>query len=327
MSKVSVIIPAYNVENTILQTVESVLKQTYVDFELIIINDGSSDRTLDIVNTIHDPRITIHSFENGGLPTARNRGIIHATGEYLTFLDADDLWTPDKLEQQVAALEADTDAGVVYSWTLTMSADGRDVYPGKSPTFAGNVYADLLLNNFIASGSNVMIRREAIASVGGFDPSLQSCEDWDYWLRLAKKWPFALVRKPHILYRQTVGSMSSKVSVIETNHFIVHDRAFAEAPPELQYLEPQSRCRHYQYLTQLSLRHAASWHDITFAIQRFKRAVKTYPPILFQKKTYVLSAQLLCLILLTPTLGKQILRVLSSFKASKPPTTRIVREI
>ena len=119
---VSVVIPAYNPERTILETVESVLHQTFSDFELIVINDGSTDRTLDLLQTVQDSRLKIFSYSNGGLALARNRGISHAQGAYISFIDADDLWTIDKLELQLEALKQHPDMGVAYSWTCNMTA-------------------------------------------------------------------------------------------------------------------------------------------------------------------------------------------------------------
>ncbi|MCF3623160.1 glycosyltransferase family 2 protein, partial [Planktothrix agardhii] len=117
MPKISVIIPVYNGEKTIQKTIESVLQQTWQDFELIVINDGSQDATLEILSSIQDPRLRILSYSNAGLASSRNRGITEATGEYISFLDADDLWTPDKLEAQFQALEEHPEAAVAYSWT------------------------------------------------------------------------------------------------------------------------------------------------------------------------------------------------------------------
>jgi len=117
MPVISVIIPAYNAEKTILETIQSLQKQTFTDFEIIVINDGSTDGTVELLNAIEDSRVKVFSYENGGLPVARNRGIDRATGEYITFVDADDLWTPDKLELQLTALRQHPEAGIAYSWT------------------------------------------------------------------------------------------------------------------------------------------------------------------------------------------------------------------
>ena len=105
MPKISVVVPAYNSQNTICETITSVLQQSFSDFELIVINDGSTDRTLELLSDVKDARLKVYSYPNGGLPAARNRGIIRATGEFLSFIDADDLWTSDKLELQLQALQ------------------------------------------------------------------------------------------------------------------------------------------------------------------------------------------------------------------------------
>ncbi|HBL15031.1 MAG TPA: glycosyl transferase family A, partial [Cyanobacteria bacterium UBA11162] len=104
-------------EKTIKETIESILNQTFVDFELIVINDGSTDSTVDIVTSIQDSRLQVFSYPNAGLAASRNRGIDRATGKYISFIDADDLWTPDKLERQLKALEENPQAAVAYSWT------------------------------------------------------------------------------------------------------------------------------------------------------------------------------------------------------------------
>lgn len=318
MPTISVIIPAYNAEQTILETIKSVQKQTFADFELIVINDGSTDKTMELLNTVQDPRLKVFSYSNGGLPVARNRGIIQATGEFITFIDADDLWTPDKLELQLAALQKNPQAGLVYSWTLVMDEKGEDFYPGKSVSFEGNVHAQLLLSNFIASGSNVMLRREAIASVGEFDATLRSCEDWDYWLRVAPHWSFVVVPKHQILYRQTSGAMSSKVDVMEKNHLIVHERAFQVAPPELKILKNQALANIYLYLTQLCLTQVFVISDVNTAGKKLQKAVRLYPKVLFNKKTITLLIKLLLIRLFPSKIASSILQLISKTHATKP---------
>ncbi|MGB3639029.1 MAG: glycosyltransferase family A protein, partial [Rivularia sp. (in: cyanobacteria)] len=151
MPKISVVVPAYNSQNTICETITSVLQQSFSDFELIVINDGSTDRTLELLSDIKDARLKVYSYPNAGLPAARNRGIIRATGEFLSFIDADDLWTSDKLELQLQALQENRRAGVAYSWTICMGNNGNSFHPGVSESFQGNVYPKLLVGNFIGS--------------------------------------------------------------------------------------------------------------------------------------------------------------------------------
>ncbi len=173
---ISVIIPAHNAQVTIAKTIESVRQQTYSNLEIIVINDGSSDRTLEVVNNIPDPRIKLFNYPNSGVATARNRGIAKAKGEYIAFLDADDFWTEDKLELQLQALTTNLAAGVAYSWTYFLYPE--DVcFPSDPVYHQGNIYPQLLTKNFIHHGSNPLIRRKAIASVGEFDPRFPHCAD------------------------------------------------------------------------------------------------------------------------------------------------------
>ncbi|GAB4190982.1 MAG: glycosyltransferase [Coleofasciculaceae cyanobacterium] len=289
MPKVSVIIPVYNGEKTILKTIQSVQEQTFSNFEIIVINDGSTDGTLEQVSTVQDSRIKIFSYTNGGLSVARNRGISHATGEFLTFLDADDLWTPDKLELQLAALQAHPEAGLAYSWTVSMDEKGEKFHPGISVSYEGNVYRQLLLGNFIASGSNAMLRKQAIESAGEFDPTLKSIEDWDYWLRVVPHWSFVVVPKPQILYRQSSSSMSAKVEKMEKCALIVVERAFQSAPQELQHLKSQSLAFVYHYSAELWLRHSiTNRSDFKEVNKKLWMAIQFSPKILLTRKMQVL---------------------------------------
>jgi glycosyltransferase involved in cell wall biosynthesis len=319
MPTISVVVPAYNGERTILETIKSIQQQTFSDFELIVINDGSTDRTLELLATVEDPRLKVFSYENGGLPVARNRGIARAMGEFITFIDADDLWTPDKLELQLAALQQHPEAGVAYSWTLVMDEKGEGFYPGKSVSFEGNVYPQLLIHNFIASGSNVMLRREAIASVGEFDPTLRSCEDWDYWLRVAARWSFVVVPKYQILYRQSSGAMSSKVEVMEKNLLIVHERAFQAAPPELQFLKNQGLANIYLFVTQLCLTHVSSATGAQQAREKLQKAIRLHPQFLLNKRALIFLLKLLLIRVLSPKIAGYILQKLSKARAANKP--------
>ena len=319
MPTISVVVPAYNGERTILETIKSIQQQTFSDFELIVINDGSTDRTLEPLATVEDPRLKVFSYENGGLPVARNRGIARSTGEFITFIDADDLWTPDKLELQLAALQQHPEAVVAYSWTLVMDEKGEGFYPGKSVSFEGNVYPQLLLSNFIASGSNVMLRREAIASVGEFDPTLRSCEDWDYWLRVAARWSFVVVPKHQILYRQSSGAMSSKVEVMEKNLLIVHERAFQAAPPELQFLKNHGLANIYLFVTQLCLTHVSSATGAQQAREKLQKAIRLRPQFLLNKQALIFLLKLLLIGVLSPKIAGYILQKLSKARAANKP--------
>jgi glycosyltransferase involved in cell wall biosynthesis len=311
MPTISVIVPIYNGERTILETIESVQQQTFSDFELIVINDGSTDRTLERLATVKDSRIKVVSYENGGVSVARNHGMAHATGEFISFIDADDLWTPDKLELQLAALQKHPEAGVAYSWTSNMSDEGKSFDIGHSPIFTGNVYPELLVTNFIANGSNLLIRREAIESVGDFDPALSGCADWDFYVRLAARWHFVVVPKLQILYRQSSGSMSSKIETMEKENIFVIEKIFQTAPPELQSLKNQSLAIMYQYLAGMCLARVNNLSEVKQASQKLQMAIRLYPQILLDRLTQRYVIKCLLMQLVTPKLAKSFTRPVS----------------
>ncbi|MCT7956877.1 glycosyltransferase family 2 protein [Laspinema palackyanum] len=279
MPIISIIIPAYNAETTILETLNSVQNQTFLDWEAIVIDDGSTDCTRQIVNGMNDPRIQVFSYPNAGVAMARNQGLMKATGDYIAFLDADDLWIPDKLELQLRALQDHPEAGVAYSWNYYQYENPSDSYADISQRFEGNVYADLLIKNFLQNGSNPLVRKEAIASVGLFDPTIKSCEDWDYYLRLARNWPFVLVPKVQVIYRQSSDSVSSNIEVMEDYLLLLINRTFESVPQELKPLKKQSISWVYKYVAH----HYFTRKNITFTqlqlvAKNLMKAVLFYPP-------------------------------------------------
>ena len=218
-----------------------------------VVDDGSTDGTAALVEAQSDPRINLLSIANGGAAMARNRGIEVSQGELITFLDADDLWTPEKLADQVAALTSHPQATVAYSWTDYVDQQGKSLYPGGRGRYQGDVYAELFQHNFIESGSNLMVRRAALDQVGGFAPDLASVHDWELWLRLAEVGEFVLVPKAQILYRVMPGSISSNFSRQEANVKRVLAMMLARSPQRLAPHRRSSLTNLYQYLTFRSL--------------------------------------------------------------------------
>ncbi|MBW4520389.1 MAG: glycosyltransferase [Scytolyngbya sp. HA4215-MV1] len=299
MPSVSIVVPAYNAERTILETIRSIQAQTFSDFELIVINDGSTDQTLQRLDTVEDTRLKVFSYENGGLPVARNRGIQRSTGEFISFIDADDLWTPDKLELQLKALQEHPDAGVAYSWTAFIDEQSTVFHYNDPIWYEGNVYHDLLLKCFIANGSNILVRQECVKAVGEFDPSLRSTEDWEYYLRLASQYPFVLVPKHQILYRRSASSMTSKVTVMEKYNLLVAERAFQSAPQEFQYLKNQSLSNIYIFITKICLEHECNKDGVKQARSKLAKAIQLYPKALLDQKNQYLLLKLVLLSLLS----------------------------
>lgn len=280
-STVSVIIPVYNGQKTIKQTIDSVLNQTFPLTEVIIINDGSTDGTLAIVQNISDSRLKVFSFTNSGLSTSRNRGLSYASGKYISFIDADDIWTPDKIELQFNALQGNIQASVAYSWTDYINADGKFVKSGRHPTANGDIYHKLLIYNILENGSNPLIRREALTTVGNFDESLTAAEDWDMWLRLASQYEFVVVPQVQILYRVSIDSMSTNLKRQESASLKVIERAFTHPKAEsLQHLKTSSLAQIYQYLTFKALDTSPQKDTSWIAMQFFVKCVRYNPSFL-----------------------------------------------
>lgn len=193
---ISVIIPTYNRASMLGRAIQSVLDQTYRDFELIVVNDCSSDNTEEVVMSFADERIRyIRHPSNKGGSAARNTGISSSRGDYIALLDDDDEWLPNKLEMQVDLLDRlPEDYGVVYSG---YRAEQRGEILGEySPIYRGDVYHQMLKGCFIGSPT-ILIRKICFEKAGRFDETLPSCQDWDMWIRLAKYYKFDFI--PEVL--------------------------------------------------------------------------------------------------------------------------------
>lgn len=249
MPLISVIVSVYNGEKTILETLDSVLNQTLKDFEIIVVNDGSQDETEAVVKKIDDPRIQLYSHQNSGQAASNNWGLSLSSGEYIAFLDADDLWTPDKLEAQYRALQEHPEAGVAYSWTDQIDESSQFLRGGPHVTVNGDALAMLLLGDFIGSGSNALIRRRALDEVGNFEVSLAPVADWDLWLRLAARYAYVVVPKVQILYRQCRTSVTSNVYKMEDVSWKTIERAIANNPDKLSHLKNKCLGNRYKGLT------------------------------------------------------------------------------
>lgn len=221
---VSVVMPAYNAENHIARSLRSILAQTYRNFEIIVVDDGSSDDTEGVVRATAPDAVYVR-INNSGPAAARNEGNTHASGKYLAFLDADDLWHPRKLELQVAYLERHPDIGIVFCmWCETVPGEsvvdwekkqrfrepiGLKIMPEKS----GWLYPDLLLDTMIHT-SSVLLRKLLFDELGGFDQSLTIGEDYDLWIRLSRITEIHKLRATLSAYEQRLDSITRSPQAI-----------------------------------------------------------------------------------------------------------------
>ena len=213
---VSVIIPAYNAEAFIPKTLESVLLQTYRHLEILVVDDGSSDGTPEIISTFarQDSRIRVLHQSNSGVATARNLAIDSAQGELIAPIDADDLWASDTVEKLVAQFQTSRpEVGVVYAWSADIDEYDQPTGGFHAANVDGNVYKTLICHNFLGNASSTLIRKTCLKQVGGYNTQLkrhnaQGCEDWDLYLRLAEQYEFGVVPEFLVGYRKMTNSMS-----------------------------------------------------------------------------------------------------------------------
>ena len=214
---VSVILPVYNGEAFAAAAVESALRQTYRNLEIIIVDDGSHDNTLAALEAkaAGDSRIRIIRQPNGGVARARNRGLAEAKGEFIAPLDADDLWEPTKIEREVRRmLDSGPETGLVYCWWVWIDAKGTLLDRSPSWAIEGSALQTLLQVNFTGNSSVPLFRRRCLEEVGGYDEEFEQsngrgCEDWDLALRVAARYSVAVVPAVLVGYRRRPRSMST----------------------------------------------------------------------------------------------------------------------
>lgn len=264
MPKVSVVIPAYNSVDYLPDALESALGQTFSDIEVIIVNDGSSDHTDQWVLSQTDPRITLISQENLGKSAARNRGISQSQGEYIAFLDADDIWEPTKLEKQVQCLDADPDIGLVYTWTALADEAGLPTGRILASEAEGMVWKALILKNILTCGSTPVVRRQCFDTVGVFSQKLPLAQDWDMWIRIAAGYNFAVIKQPLVRYRKHPGNTSNQWEQMQKCSCLVLDRAFKAAPVDYSDIYNQAYTSLYLYFGWLAIRKQADEQALYF---------------------------------------------------------------
>lgn len=258
---VSIIMPAYNAERFLPETLECVQRQTYTPAELLLVDDGSSDRTPELLREAEEKqsgnlRLRVFDVPHGGVSAARNFGIDQAQGDYIAFLDADDLWTEDFLSRAVAELER-RQADVVFCKTQTFDSDSRhpiNTFELKAtPTDRHAFERQLYQDNFITVISAV-VRKKALCQVGKFDTRLRYCEDYDLWLRLMTGgYKFFYLNAVLALYRQHVGSASTnRIGMIQATMNVRRRSAGWERLDRL--LRLQIWMKHYRRLATEGLR-------------------------------------------------------------------------
>jgi glycosyltransferase involved in cell wall biosynthesis len=314
--KVSVIIPSFNSMAYLPDTLSSVLEQTFTDFEVLIIDDGSSDNIVQWASEITDPRVKLISQKNQGASAARNTGITQSQAEYIAFLDADDLWAPTKLEKQVRYLDDNPSIGVVHAWMFFVDKDGNStgrVIPSSSE---GMIWKQLLEKNTIAC-LTVMVRRCCFDKAGLFDCSLRSVEDWDMWIRIAIHYPFAVIEEPLAYYRQRPNSKSRNCQAAEKAFHAVIEKAFEHVSLEVLPLKDRSYGHANLCLAWKALQSANT--DYKLSLHYRALAISSYPKLRSSREYLRLSLAINTLKLLGPNNYKRLLNQVYALRRTLMP--------
>jgi len=268
MTTVSIIIPVYNVEQYVAETIKSVLVQTYQDFEIIIVDDESPDRSIEICQNFTDPRIRIIQQKNRGLAGARNTGIRQSQGNYLALLDSDDLWLPEKLECQLQHLQTHPDVGVSFCRAAFIDEQGSPLGVYQMPRLTDIDAAYLFQSNAIGSGSTPMVRRQVFEAIKFqdqlrgeledcyFDERLMRSEDLDCWIRIVLQTPWKIegTSEPLALYRVNSSSLSSNLLKQFESWEQVLEKTRTYAPEVASQVEQLARAHQLRYLSRQAIR-------------------------------------------------------------------------
>lgn len=286
MPKVSVIITAYNSMVYLPETLESVLRQTFTDFEVLIIDDGSSDHIVQWASELVDARVRLISQENQGVGVARNTGIANAQGEYIAFLDGDDTWEPTKLEKQVCCLDENPKVGLVHTWLLGIDPQSKPTGRVMGSHIEGEVWEKIIERNMVAC-SSAMVRRSCFETVGVLDKNLRFAEDWDMWIRLATRYHFAVIKEPLVGYREHPNSKSKKYASRLQDFRTIIEKAFDSVPFELLYL----RNRSYGHINLCIAWKCLQGSEIDYkTANHFRRlAISHYPQLRYSREYIRLS--------------------------------------
>jgi glycosyltransferase involved in cell wall biosynthesis len=269
---VTTVIAAYNSGRFIQATIESALRQTLPDFEILVVDDGSTDDTVARVRGFTDRRLRVIGLSHAGAPAALNAAIQAARGKYIGFLDHDDLWLPEKLERHVEFHDRNPDVAVTFSWSGLIDEHGRrlDLHPAH---WRGPVsFRQLLEDNVVGNSSSVVAQRSAILAVGGFDEQFPRCHDSDLLLRLALERPNGICAIPEelTLYRRHPSQMSRDWREMHSEWNALLEKCRNSAPQETRAVERRARSNINRYFAYLAYEGAEFTQAFGFVSQSLR---------------------------------------------------------
>jgi glycosyltransferase involved in cell wall biosynthesis len=299
---VSVVVPAFNAERTIDETLLSIRAQTHENLDIIVVDDGSTDRTCELArkHSLIDGRVRVVRQLNQGVAAARNRGIAEARAEIIAPIDADDLWRSTKVSRQLQVMrESDPRVELVYAWSAYIDECGKIVSLDRRPSFSGDVLSVLCCGNFVGNGSTALMRKSVLQRLGGYDQSLrareaQGCEDWSLFLRIARVGQFALVPDYLTGYRQVPNAMSRNVDQMLKSDALVRAESLL-LYPECEEEIRSGRLSYIEWMFQRELR-AGKWASCLALLQRVFAKDDTGPGSLWRSTKSALRIGARCIV-------------------------------
>ncbi|MGH2341546.1 glycosyltransferase family 2 protein [Segnochrobactraceae bacterium EtOH-i3] len=297
----SIVVPAFNAAATIAQTLTSLLNQTAREFEILVVDDGSTDRTVAIVEGFADPRIRLIRQSNRGLAGAHNTGIFHARGDFIGFCDADDLWMPEKLELHIAHLRARPDVGISFAGSSMIDAAGRTLPVAQRPKLTGITAVDVFLRNPIGNGSAAVVRRAALDAIAyrpareterdwWFDETFRQSDDIEGWLRFAVTTDWRIEGIPGLLtaYRIHAGALSADVEKQFASWLRMRDKIGALAPDLIRRHGAAATAYQLRYLARRAV--SMGRGDLATRLSRAALATSLRPLVQEPAKTVITAA-------------------------------------
>lgn len=314
MPLVSVVMAVRNVKRYVLEAIESVLRQTMPDFELIVVDDGSTDGTPGVVGGIHDARLHLVTLPHQGIAGSLNHGVSLARGRYVALLDGDDLWADGKLKQHVAFMESTSSADLTFSRSELVTQSGARMRLTTRFARGPVSFERMFVDNVVGNGSSVVLRREALIETGGFDESLRAGQDVDMWLRIALRRPANIFCIPAVLtyYRRREGQITREWRLMQSVMIEVLARYARAMPDRVGKLERVALCNLNRYLAAL----AYETGDFACAARLLARSFLESPrTFLLNARSYVVAIPLGCA-LIFPGPTKRSLRRIASPSAN-----------
>jgi len=290
--KISVIIPTHNRQNFLSRAIESVFSQTFCDFEMLIIDDGSTDQTKEAVKkyiVTQPDKIKYFYQDNKGPSAARNKGIQQASGEYVAFLDDDDEWLPDKLECQITGFSKNKNIGLAYTDYYIITEDLTAPHIHHCEEFNRAKFEKMFYVKNLISTPTIMARKECFEKLGLFDEGLEVAEDWDMWLRLFKQYDFLHIPQPLVKVNVGSTSQSSDGDKNLANDLKFLDKIFSE--PDVKNRAFKTKAYSYRYY-----KAAIAYKEngnIEKAQAAILKAIKLNPFCLLNKKVLLLLIKIL----------------------------------